>query len=82
MVTTTKGSGVHVTSIATDTLGGRVAVDLMGAFEEATEGRGIARTKRNLAIRVAIADLRRDIGKARFLIEGCIGGSPRSRPQP
>jgi hypothetical protein len=36
-------SAVHVTPIATDTLGCRVAVDLMGAFEEATEGRSIAR---------------------------------------
>ena len=36
-------SGVHVMSVATDTLGCRVAVDLVGAFEEATEGRCIAR---------------------------------------
>jgi hypothetical protein len=36
-------SSVRVTSVATDTLGRRVAVDLAGAFEEPTEGRSIAR---------------------------------------
>jgi hypothetical protein len=36
-------SRVQVACIATDTLGCRVAVDLIGAFDETAEGRGIAR---------------------------------------
>ena len=41
---------------------------------------GTDRTKRNLAIRVAMADLRRDIGKARFLIEGLHRRFPEVAP--
>ena len=36
--------------------------------------------KRNLAIRVAMTDLRRDIGKARFLIEGLHRRFPEVAP--